>query len=142
MSGWKKLEVKDLDLDIEGPGKSSEHSKTDANIEAHYDFDALRSKAHDKASTNPLELWAAYRNFRERKPRMPQDEIPEWILEYFDKVANQLLNAKPGGDVRKLCQSALMITKKEIRRLDKSKPDKSKHDKSKHKKPKRRKKGL
>lgn len=136
MSGWKKLEVKDLDLDIEGPGKSSEHSNTGVRFEAHYDFDARRGKAHDKASTNPLELWAAYRNFRERKLRMPQDEMPEWILEYFDEVANQLLNAKPGGDVRKLCQSALMISKKELTRLNKSKPAKSKH-----KKPKRRQKG-
>ena len=129
MSGWKKLDVKDLDLDIEGPGESSEHSRTIANGEEHYDFDALKLKAHRKAGVKPLDVWKAYRLHRDINPGMPRAKLPEWILEYLDGVANQLLNAKPGSDVRKLCQSALMITKKEVSRLDKSKPKKPKRRK-------------
>lgn len=131
MGGWKKLEVKDLDLDIEGSEKLSGPSKPGSRIEDRYDPGTLPQKPSQKGGATPIQIWAEYRSYREDYSRSAGEKLPEWILEYFDKVANQLLNAKPGSDVRKLCQSALGISKKEVTG--------KKRSKSKQKKPKKRK---
>lgn len=121
MSGWKKLDVKDLDLDIEGEVKGQIKPSTIAKVGEYHDFDALSPLALHKAGKNTLRIWAAYRTHRERYSKNSEVKLPAWVLEYFDEVADKLLNVNPDCDIRKLCQSALNITKKEVTRFNKTK---------------------
>jgi hypothetical protein len=41
---------------------------------------------------NPMRVWIAYQSYR-----MTGDDVPEWVLEYFDRVIDNLLANKPGG---------------------------------------------
>lgn len=56
-------------------------------------------------TTNPLDLWRSYRNHRESNA-----QIPDFVLQYFDQVAETLVDRKLGDmpkDYKKLAAEAL-----------------------------------
>lgn len=124
MSGWKKLDVKDLNLDIEAPDappdKGSKEPTAVATYEEVYDIKGLDQPASSRSNLDSLEIWAAYRKFRDTSSKVPGEKVPVWILEFFDTVAGELASTRTNVDVREFCRSALNISKKDLARYRKS----------------------
>jgi hypothetical protein len=55
------------------------------------DYPGSLRKAYER-TRNPMRVWIGYQSYR-----MTGDDVPEWILEYFDRVIDNLLAKKPGG---------------------------------------------
>lgn len=139
MSGWKKLEVKDLDLDIDGPSGGEDMPEAIGRHEEYLGSDAVRHSALHQDSKNPLAIWAAYQSYRKKCLQKSAAKLPPEIFEYLDSVADRLLSAAADADARKLCQSALDITKKDVSRFNKKKTS-ERRSKPKKRGPKKRKK--